>query len=139
MVVLGTPFWIDAGDVFIGAAVDPAIVGQVGALAAAAGPAVTAAAQAAKQRLAFRQAPAGVSRCAAVPRSGRRCRLLRCGREPDRGVDGAIGAGPVPPANDTGPAQQTAPSTAQRYHKLAGADRLTGLALFSGSATAPDS
>ena len=45
----------DAGDVVIGAAVDPTAVGQVGALAAAAGPAVTAAAQAAEQRLAFRE------------------------------------------------------------------------------------
>ncbi len=56
MVVLGTPFGNHAGDVLIGAAVDPAIVGQVGAFAAAAGAAVTAAAQAAKQSLAFRQA-----------------------------------------------------------------------------------
>ena len=64
MVVLGTPFWMTRAMSSIGAAVDPAIVGQVGAFAAAAGPAVTAAAQAAKQRLAFRQ--------------GRR--VLRCGR-----------------------------------------------------------
>ena len=55
MVVLGTPFWIDAGDVGVGAAVDPAVVGQVGALAAAAGAAVAAAAEAAEQRLAFLQ------------------------------------------------------------------------------------
>ena len=44
-----------AGDVGVGAAVEPLVVGQVGPLAAAAGPAVTAAAQAAEQRLALGQ------------------------------------------------------------------------------------
>ena len=43
------------GDVGVAATVDPAVVGQVGPFAASASSAVTAAAQAAKQRLAFRQ------------------------------------------------------------------------------------
>ena len=52
---LGHAILDDQGDVGVAAAVDPAVVGQVGPFAASAGTAVTAAAQAAKERLAFRQ------------------------------------------------------------------------------------
>ena len=67
----------DAGDVLVGVAVDPTIIGQVGAFAAAAGPAVTSGAQAPKQGLALRQS----SRIWSRNRGGRfgGCRALCAG------------------------------------------------------------
>ena len=61
----------DEGDVGVAAAVDTAVVGQVGPFAASASTAVTAAAQAAKQRLAFRQRRWTRSRGAGGPFSRR--------------------------------------------------------------------
>ncbi len=67
-----------AGDVVVGAAVDPAAVGQVGAFAAAAGAAVTAAAQPAKQGLPLRQD----HRIRRRWRCGRRCLQRTHGARP---------------------------------------------------------
>ncbi len=106
---------------------NPAIVGQVGAFAAAAGPAVTAAAQPAKQSLAFRQGHQSIVSAAGRALADRfgltRTRVCLTGQTGSNNID---------------PAQQPTPSTAHRHQKLA--VRIGSRAwLFLVSAAAPGS